>query len=230
MTKNPIPWTRFGFESILIVSSILVALTVDSWWEYRNKREDEQQVLASLLIEFERNKIELDRALKSFTNSNRAAKRLLEFTGKSLSDEDEDVIGQNVNGLYSYFTFDPSSGALDSLISAGQLDLILNIELRARLAAWSGLVRDYKEEETEVDYLAYRELERLLRPIVPLPNVEDASPGLFQSQWKETYSDLRFLNLVGNLSYWTYQTIDEASFIGSEIDQIIALIEAELEH
>jgi len=113
-------------------------------------------------------------------------------------------------------------------MGAGQLDLILNIELRNRLAGWSGLIRDYKEDEEELDYLIYRELERYLRPIVPHPNVENVSPGLFPSQWQETYTDIQFLNLIGNVSYWTESTIDEASLVGREIDEIIELIETEL--
>lgn len=114
MTVKQIPWTRFGFESILIVSSILVALAVDSWWEYRNERKIEQQVLDTLLSEFARNKSEHSRIVESLGSARNAARQLLMFVGKDLVDEDADVIDQSYDGLYSYHTFDPSSGALDS--------------------------------------------------------------------------------------------------------------------
>ena len=65
------------------------------------------------------------------------------FAGKSLTVEDEDVIEQSMNEVYGYLSFDPSSDALDSMLSAGQLELILNIELRTELAGWSGLISDY---------------------------------------------------------------------------------------
>ena len=228
MTSKQIPWKRFGLESILIVSSILVALAVDSWWEYRNEREYEQDMLSALLSEFERNKAEMERALDSFVYCDSAAKQLLSFSGQSLTEKDLSVIDEKISWL-GYYTFDPSSGALDSLMGAGQLDLILNIELRNRLAGWTGLVRDYKEDEQELDYFIYRELEKYLRPIVPLPNVADASPGQYPSQWQEMYNDIQFLNLVGNISYWTESTIEEASLVGREIAQIIELIENEIE-
>ena len=125
MTTKHIPWTRFGFESIIIVSSILAALAVDSLWEYQKERDDEKLALASLLNEFERNKVELDRTLNTLTASHIAAKRLLTFAGKSLTDDHKVVIEQSFDELYGFRTFDPSSGALSSLLSAGHLDLIL---------------------------------------------------------------------------------------------------------
>jgi hypothetical protein len=229
MTTKQIPWTRFGFESVLIVSSILVALTVDSMWEYRKERDDEQVVLASLLIEFQRNKIELDDTQRSLAASHTAANRLLTFAGKSLTDEDKAVIEKNLDELYAFRTFDPSSGALSSLLSAGQLDILLNIELRTLLAGWTGLVSDYKDDEREVDYLLYRVLAPILDTVAPLPIVEGAAPGTFQSQWQGAFNDLRFLNQIGNLSTWTEAAVEEATLVGNEIDQIILLIESEVE-
>lgn len=101
--------------------------------------------------------------------------------------------------------------------------------MRARLAAWSGLIRDYKEDEQELEYLLNREFEPFLRPIVPLSIVEEASPGMVQAHWEETYNDLRFLNLIGLISYSLNATLEEASAIGGEIDQLIAMIETEFE-
>ncbi len=228
MTTKQIPWARFGFESVLIISSILIALAVDSWREHRIERDDERQALASLLNEFEQNKVELDRALNTLTVSQSGASQLMALAGKTLTDLDKEIIDQSLTELFSYYTFDPSSGALDSLLSAGQLDLILNMELRSRLAGWSGLIRDYKEEEREVDYVVYRELIQYLRPIAPFPNVEDISPGVFGEQWQDAFADVEFLNLLGQASFSIESTVFEAGEIAAEIDQIIDLISSEL--
>ena len=222
------PWKRISVEAMAIVASILLAFAIDAWWEYRIEREVEQEVLANLLIEFERNRVELDRTLDTLTGSQNAAKRLLMFAGKSLTSDDNAVIEQKLDELY-YFTFDPPSGALESLMSAGQLNLILNTELRVRLAGWSGLVKDYKEDEEELDYLIYRDLVPTVYAINPLPNVEDAAPGFFQSQWQEAFKDVRFMNSIGNVSYWIESSIEEASLLGGEIDQIVTLIKIEIE-
>jgi len=226
-TQN-IPWKRIVVEVFAIVASILFAFGIDAWWEYRIEREVEREVLANLLIEFERNRVELDRTLDTLTGSQNAAKRLLMFAGKSLTGDDNAVIEQKLDELF-YFTFDPPSGALESLMSAGQLNLILNTELRMRIAGWSGLVKDYKEDEEELDYLIYRDLVPIVYAINPLPNVEDAAPGFFQSQWQEAFKDVRFMNSIGNVSYWIESSIEEASLLGGEIDQIVTLIKIEIE-
>ena len=228
MRTEDIPWARFGFEGILIVSSILIALAVDSWREHRSEREDEQQVLASLLVEFQRNRTELDRSLDSMTVSLAASERIMGFAGKTLTDDDQAVIEQSLNEFFSYYTFDPSTGALDSLLSSGELDLLLNLELRGKLAGWSGLMSDYKEEEREVDFVAYRELSQFLRTVAPLPNVDAVATGFFEKRWQDAVNDIEFVNLLGAAAYSLRNTLDEAGAIGREVDSITELIESEL--
>ena len=223
-----IPWKRTGVEALAIVASILLAFAVDAWWEFRNEREAEQEVLANLLIEFERNRVEISRTLTTLTDIQEAAKQLLTFGGQSLTGDDNAVIRQEINKL-GYFTFGPQSGALESLMSAGQLNLILNTELRTRLAAWPGLVKEYKEDEEELDYVVYRVLFPALDAINPLPNVEEAATGVFQSQFQEAFEDLKFMNSIGNVSYWSEASIEEASLLRDAIDQIGELIEIDID-
>jgi len=227
--RQEIPWTRIAVEATAIVASILLAFSIDAWWGEHQEREHERQLLGSLLAEFNQNRVELDRALNSFTVSRKSVTRVLMFAGQNLGDDDKDVIGQNVFTLFDYWTFDPSTGAIDSLLNAGQLNLIQNLELRTRLAGWSGLVSDYKEEERELDYVAFREFGPYYKKIAPLRNVDEISPGLFQSQWQGAINDVEFLNHLGQLSYILESNIIEASDIGREIDLIITLIATELE-
>jgi len=223
-----IQWKRISVEAMAIVASILLAFAIDAWWENRIEREVEQEVLANLLVEFELTKVELGRTLKGLTESQNAAKKLLTFAGKSLSADDNAVTDQLFIELY-FFTFDPPSGALDSLIGAGQLNLILNTELRMQLAGWPGLVRDYKEDEEELDLHIYRYLEPTVNSIGPLPNVEDAAPGVFQGRWQEAFSDVQVMNHFGNISYWSEASIEEALLLRGKIEQIVSLIEKEID-
>jgi hypothetical protein len=225
---DSIPWARFGFEGALIVASILAALAVDSWWEYRKDREVEQATLTSLLSEFERNKIELKRSIDTLTGSQEAAKRLLTFAGKSFSTEDKELIRQSFYEVFDWWTFDPSTGALNSLLSAGRLYLIQNPELRTRLAGWSGLLTDLKEEEASVVFLTYERLGPMLSKVYPLPLLEDAAPDRFESKLESAFSDLELMNTIAILSEVIGDTIGELSRIENEINQIIMHIKAEL--
>ena len=224
-----IHWERILVEAVAIVASILLAFAIDAWWEYRGEREKEQEILQNLLIEFERNRAELDRTLITLIESHNAGKQLLMFVGKSFTNDDNTVIEQKFEDLYVGNWFDPSSGALEALISGDQLNLILNTKLRTRLAGWSGLVTDYKRDEGELLYLLRRDLGPMLDAIAPLPSVEEAAPGFFQSRYQEAFKDIQFMNLIGNISFWANASVEEASLLGGEIDQIITLIENEIE-
>jgi len=223
-----LPWARFGIEGALIVASILAALAVDSWWDYRNDREFEQAILASLLVEFEQNKIELKRSIDTLTGSDEAAKRLLTFAGKSLSTEDREVIRRSLIEVYSYWSFDPATGALNSYLSTGRLDLIQNLELRTRLASWSGLLTDLDEEESTVDFFAYDRLIQMLSKVEPFPLLENAAPGRFDSQLDGAFSDLELMNTIAFMSSVMGDTVGELSQIESEINLIIVQIKTEL--
>ena len=50
-TQN-IPWMRISVEATAIVASILLAFAIDAWWQNRQDRIDEQEILAGLRSEF----------------------------------------------------------------------------------------------------------------------------------------------------------------------------------
>ena len=92
-------WRRLTAEAAAIVLSILLAFAIDAWWQFRGDREAEQVVLANLLVEFKRNRVELDRTLRSLTENQDAAQRLLTFTGRDLTGEDSAAIKQEINKM-----------------------------------------------------------------------------------------------------------------------------------
>ena len=53
--KRKLPWARFGFESVLIIVSVLAALGIDSWWSTRQLATEERLPLKQLKAEFELN-------------------------------------------------------------------------------------------------------------------------------------------------------------------------------
>jgi hypothetical protein len=52
--------------------------------------------------------------------------------------------------IYSFLnmtSFDPRTGVLDALVASGRLELIQSRELRAKLAAWDGVVEEVRDNE-----------------------------------------------------------------------------------
>jgi hypothetical protein len=224
-----IPWKRISVEAAAIVASILLAFAIDAWWDDRLDQQQEDEVLAILLAEFEDNRTELDQTLLTLAKSHNAADQLLMFGGRTFAENDLSFIEQKLDELYSYRTFDPASGALHSLFGAGNLNLLSNNQLRTLLAGWTGMVMDYKGDEEELDYLLYRVLGPMLDAIAPLENVEDAAPEFFENQLKGAFQDVRFMNAIGNISYWAEASIEEAKLLGHEIDRITKIIKSEIE-
>ncbi|VUX55771.1 conserved exported protein of unknown function, partial [uncultured Woeseiaceae bacterium] len=61
---NNIQWKRLSVEAAAIVASILLAFTIDAWWDDKKEREDERAILSSLLAEFEQVRKNVDDILK----------------------------------------------------------------------------------------------------------------------------------------------------------------------
>ncbi len=49
-------------------------------------------------------------------------------------------------------TFNPSNGAINTLVSSSSFDIISNDQLRSILIQWKDLVADYLEDEAIADY------------------------------------------------------------------------------
>ena len=63
------PWKRIAVEAATIVASILLAIAIDAWWQNRQVRVDEQEVLVGLRAEFAANRETLARHLAGYLRS-----------------------------------------------------------------------------------------------------------------------------------------------------------------
>jgi hypothetical protein len=161
----------------MIVASILLAFGIQTWWETQTEADREQRLLTALSAEFEQNAELLTRAGSAYRARYLAASRILDaIDGGSLEVDDVELRAW-VQGLVSAQTFHLESGAHDALLASGELNVISDEALRARLAAWPSYVEEWAEEEravfsfaqeTLVPYLsqqaALREIQPPFRP------------------------------------------------------------------
>jgi len=61
--NHTLSWKRLTLEATAIVGIILLAFTIDAWWEERQGRHEEQQILQGLHAEAEENRVVLQRHL-----------------------------------------------------------------------------------------------------------------------------------------------------------------------
>ena len=54
-TTQVLPWKRITVEAAAIVASILLAFSIDAWWQERIERGDESEQLDRMRAEFSQN-------------------------------------------------------------------------------------------------------------------------------------------------------------------------------
>lgn len=134
-------------EIILVVIGILIALSINNWNENRKEAQFEQKLLKELKSDFTYNQMELTRNIGKATLLAHNCDSLL-----VLFDLPDDKVNPGeffgyVRKLGGYSTYNPSNGALNNLISSGNLNIIKNDSLRTHLARWTGMLEDVKEDE-----------------------------------------------------------------------------------
>jgi len=150
-------------EGIVIMASILLALAVDQWWEGRELRREEVEVLKRLAEEFDANATQLEKKASEHRAVLIAGEALLDFTGSSArGDLPVDSLSALVWDVFHTPTYDPGNGVLNSLITSGELGIITDDDLRVSLSGWPSLVRDLKEDEDR----AWEYVDQLVLPFM----------------------------------------------------------------
>ena len=153
--KQTIPWTRISVEAAAIVASILLAFSIDAWWDSVQNRAEEREILSLLRAEFEANQKILARTAGIHRLNLGAMQEII-----SASEKDIPVHGEYLDSLFLQAAgtphYNPATGALAATISSGRIDLVRNIELRNRLAGWNAVVSDLMlDEQTRRDFVIH---------------------------------------------------------------------------
>ena len=142
-----IPWLRVLVEGVVIVGSILLAFGIDAWWDARQERVEEAEILAGLHREFTGNRDALNRRIEQHSNMLAAFAAILasidEGDWTSTEWSVDDAIGQ----LLAPPTSDLGNGVRDALVQAGRLEILSNVVLRERLAEWPAFYEEVLDDE-----------------------------------------------------------------------------------
>lgn len=141
--KQRIPWPRVLVEGLVILGSILAAFGLEAAWTSREDGIRRSALMDDLRTELVRNRDDLGTTL--------VAQRLrAERIGILLGELSQRAVGlapDSVRALQTSLlgvtSYDPSLGILELLIQSGDLALLEQQELRARLAGLSSVAEDY---------------------------------------------------------------------------------------
>lgn len=141
-------WGSAFRDMVLIVASILIAFSLEAWWDSHRTLAEERAALSAVRDDFRAARRELDTVLVR-------NEKVVEAVGVVLAMNPEDVAKLDSDSAqalmrYAYgggLTFDPPTGALQALLFAGTLGDIRNHTLAAELSAWPGLMDEIDEDQ-----------------------------------------------------------------------------------
>ena len=227
-------WTfRPLLQGLGVTASILLALGLESAWQYRQDRVQEQVELRRLHSEFLANRVLLDETRAEHERILANARHLLAEMDELRADPTRVIDDPLLSTLWDWQTYDPVQGTLTSLIASGRLDLVENDELRSAITSWPGRVSDLNEDEVShrsvvrdhfLPFLAGEvSFRRLLRNdldrfgIPAPPPGADTSLAVLSSREMENWLVDRIQGKANTLRP------------GGDLDQVLALLEKILE-
>ena len=152
-----IPWRRILVEGAVIVVSILLAFSIDAWWNIRIEQQREREQLVSMRAEFQAGLSGLDEVLTSVQGHAENVESFIALL-KAAGDESALIPGPLLGSAITWRTSDVSTSTLDALMSSGDLNLLRNVELRANLASLPAFLLDFTEDEIIAQTFAETEM------------------------------------------------------------------------
>lgn len=205
----------FFAEFMVVVTGVLVAFALNSWWMDVKDANKEEAYLEQLMADIDTSIEMLEEALEFETNATMASAELLKYYYSRELPHDTILS----NAASRCMSFDPGSviqSTLFSLVNSGDLQLISNDSIKTELALLSGELVEYEELRKSIttemlmtgfkDFsstlsvfdlylsdISEEDYERALQDsLLPLPQREDfRRPEPLN--WKELYQNEEFI-------------------------------------
>ena len=137
-------------DLLAVLGAILAAFALDAWWSEHADAARTKEVLAAIAGEFEGAAVELDSIIAE--NDQFMASRLayLGRTAMGSPPIPDDSLALYLHVDADFQIYNPSFGALSTLIAGGGLERVIEPDLRYALGGWSGELADLVWEENQI--------------------------------------------------------------------------------
>ena len=139
---------RIALESLAIVLSILLAFAIDAWWDERQDRRAEVDILEGLVAEFEAYRDRFDRQADRYVQMGDDVVWLLDHA--EVSPTEMARLDRAMLAFVGAPTTDLGSGAHTELVASGRISLISDPTLRSYLSNWQRLLDETMDNEVVV--------------------------------------------------------------------------------
>ncbi len=164
-------------ELMVVVLGILMAISIDAWWNEIGDRRSEQALLQALGDEFEKNQELLNRRFDIYHRRSSAASALLSL-GPDATNLEPDLLNSHWRWVIRGGTYNPSTGVLDAAVSSGNITVLRDPDLRLALARWPGHVKSLANVENRIDNLIFDQMVPWIRLQTALPDDSFGETGI----------------------------------------------------
>ena len=130
-------------EIVLVMIGILLAVQVNNWNENRKDKIKERAILQELHKDFSKNFKEFNPIMQRQINTLNSGNIVFRNLSKLHLDKSRDSVFRHVQNMFGGYSYHPSNGVVESLISSGDISLIKNDTLRKYLVSWKDVLTDY---------------------------------------------------------------------------------------
>jgi len=134
-------------EFLVILLSILIAFSLDSWGENRKQRARENQYLSQLDIDFKENMRQLMGSIEKGINKIEKTEKILDLLKLDPRPSHVDSLKKWIPYITNYSINIPITGTYEAMISSGDINLITNDSIRTQLIHFAGLIDELKTHE-----------------------------------------------------------------------------------
>lgn len=120
-SKKPIDWNRLLIEGLVIVVSILLAFSIDAWWDQQRELRDAEDQVARVVAELNANITILNAQDEALGHTTRAAREFLSMMGPDVEAVSNQEVGVMMGRIFSVGTLSLSRSATQNFLSSGQL-------------------------------------------------------------------------------------------------------------
>lgn len=224
MTREKMSWRRISGEALLIISSVFVAIALESAWQDRQNFLAAKGALGQMLEELRQDRADFDEVLDEQRSLDSTYRRVVSWLADPESVSEQEF-GEAVKILsYSNRTMYPRRSAWTTMVASGQLQLLNNAELVTKL----GDIHENLYVRLIENGSAYNE-DLLTTMRESVPRIWDYSENRFltldATEIARVRSELRFVHHSWN--QWYLELLNEV--YGPMLDESIADLDAYLD-
>ncbi len=204
MSNTSIEWKRLITEGTVIVVSILLAFTIDAWWDERQQTRDAADQVARVVAELRANVALLEDQDRNLGRAIEVAGDFLKLFGPEPAPTELLEIAALLEGIYSVPTFSLERSASANFLSSGQLTESQWAEFRTSLANTLSSATTAESSSLELRQMRPEIANRMQLYVSGLdlvrahPLMKDYQPSRFTSDTHGLLSDMQFEGFISN--------------------------------